>query len=190
MPSLNAAKPLSATNKMSDKEVRADAKLKNLPDEILDTLWRFRNPEEDGEKLTLEAILVQLKDERGIEVSISTLSEFYKWLRFKRRMESAQDRAQQAREEMLKDPTINADDIERVAQAVFTAETMEDGNVKGFVALAKLRIANKQLQIDERRIELLERKAAQADQAKTVSDDDALTAEEKATRMKQIFRMG
>ena len=173
-----------------EKEIRADAKLKNLPQEMLDVLWRYRNPEDDGEKLTLEAVLVEIKREHGIEVSLSTLSEFYKWLRFKRRIESAQQHAQQARLEMAKDPTINADDIERVAQAVFTAETMEEGNVKGFVALAKLRIASKQLQHDERRIELLEKKAAQADQARGVSDNDALSAEEKALRMKQIFRMG
>ena len=40
---------------------------------------------------------------------------------------------------------------------------------------------------DQRKVKLLEAKAQLADQAKAVTDDTALTDEEKLTRFKQIF---
>jgi len=43
---------------------------------------------------------------------------------------------------------------------------------------------------DDRKVALLEKKAAQADAAKGVSDDDKLSPEEKALRLKSIFGMG
>jgi hypothetical protein len=159
---------------MSDKEVRADAKLKNLPADVLDTLWRLRNPEEDGEKLTLEAVLVELKDTHGIEVSLSTLSEFYKWLRLKRGIESAKARAQQARYELAKSGELDLEAIEQVAQGVFTAEMTDAGNIKGFLALRKIQLLERKIKdderrtkIDERKIQLLEAKAARLDKAES-----------------------
>lgn len=150
---------------MSDKEIRADAKLKNLPEEALEDLWRFRNPEEGGEKLTLEAIAVEIPLRYGFTVSISTLSGFYAWLRLKRRMDSAAERAMQAKLELAKDPSVTPEDLERAAQTIFTAETLEDGNVKGYVQLARLGLQRKALDIDLRRLAILERKAKAADEA-------------------------
>jgi len=137
---------------MSDKEIRADAKLKNLPAEALEDLWLMRNPGEDGEKLTLEAIAVEVPLRFGFTCSVSSLSEFYKWLRLKKRMEAAQERALQTRLELAKDPSMTPEDLERAAQMVFTAETLEDGNVKGYVALAKLRLASSKQQIEREKI--------------------------------------
>lgn len=55
---------------------------------------------------------------------------------------------------------------------------------------AKLLLKKKELQLLERRIEHLEREAAKADQAKTVTTDPALSAEEKQARYRQIFGLG
>ncbi len=174
---------------MQDKEVRSDAKLKNLRPEMLETLWRLRYPEEDGEKLTLEAIAVALPKLVGFSASLSSLSDFFKWLRFKRRMEASAATAAQARLELAKDPNLDPADIERAAQAVFTAEMLEAGNVRAYVALAKLRLAGQQVDLDRRRIELLERKASQADQANEVVNSE-LGDGEARDRLKTIFRMG
>jgi hypothetical protein len=144
------------------KEIRADAKLKNLPQEILDTLWRFRNPEDDGEKLTLEAVLVELKNDQGIEVSLSTLSEFYKWLRFKRRMESGRRITDQVMEQMRRDPSMTVQQMHDAAQFVFTNATMDDDDPKTYIALAKLRLDAEKVKNDQRRIKLLEDNAASA----------------------------
>lgn len=159
--SRNAAKPYDATDAM-EKEVRADAKLKNLPGEVLDELWRFRNPEDDGEKLTLEAVLVELKNGYGIEVSISTLSEFYKWLRFKRRMESGRKITDQVMEQMKRDPSMTLERMHDAAQFVFTNATLDHDDPKTYLALAKLRLDAEKVKNDQRRIKLLEENAASA----------------------------
>lgn len=172
---------------MSDKEIRADAKLKNLPAEALEDLWRFRNPEEDGEKLTLEAICVEIPLRFGFTCSLSSLSEFYKWLRLKRRMDAATERASQARLELARDPNMTPDDLRRVGQMVFTAETIEDGNVKAYVELVKLQLQAQALEINQRKMALLEAKAAQADQAKDVLGS-TLTLEEQNRRLREILK--
>lgn len=146
-----------------DKEIRTDAKLKRLPARVLEELWRFRNPEEDGQALTYVEILAELKG-RGIESSLGALSEFYSWLRLKRRIDHATERAMQSRMELAKDSSVTPEDLERVAQCVFTAETIEGGDVKAFVALATLRLKQKQVMLDERRLKMLEAKAARYDE--------------------------
>ena len=157
---------------MNDKEIRADAILKNLSQEMLDVLWRYRNPEDDGKKFTLEEILVELKNNQGIEVSLSTLSEFYKWLRLKRGIAAAKERAEQARLELAQSGELDIDAIEQVAQGVFTAQMTDDGNVKAFLALREIKLLERQVAdkekrtaLDERKIKLLEDKARAFDQA-------------------------
>lgn len=144
------------------KDTRADAKLKNLSTEDLEFLWTMRNPSEGGEKVKLEDVRVYCRNDLGVEVSLSTLHEFYSWLTLKKRMERAELRAEQTKLEMLKAGSFNAEDMERVAQAVFTSECLEEGNVKAYVALANLRLKRMALDQDERRIKLLEENAASA----------------------------
>lgn len=164
-----------------DKEVRSDAKLKNLPQEMLETMWRLRNPEEDGQKLTFVEILVWLKEHAGIESSLGALSEFYSWLRLKRRIQNAAERATQVRMELAKDSSITPDDLERIAQTVFTAETIEGGDVEAFVKLATLRLNARRVDQDERRLRMLEEKAqrlqAAEDAIHAIQSDKTLTPE-------------
>jgi len=135
-----------------DKEIRSDAKLKNLPAEALEDLWRFRNPEEGGEKLTLEAIAVEIPLRYGFTVSLSTLSEFYAWLRLKRRMDAARERADQAKAELAKDPNVTLEELERVAQTVFTAEAIEAKDINGYVSLAKLRLQSEKHDLERAKL--------------------------------------
>ena len=67
---------------------------------------------------------------------------------------------------------------------------MENRDTLSWVRVKKTEQTDKALTHDDRRIALLERKAAERDQAAEVSNDETLSAEEKAARMKQIFRMG
>lgn len=164
-----------------EKQPRMDAKLKNLPEDALEVLWRFRNPEEGGEKLSYEAILGEIPLRFGFTSSLGALSEFYSWLRLKRRMEAAAERAEQVKIELARDGSLCAEDLERVAQTVFTAESLEGGNVKAFVALAKLRIAQKQVDHDSRRLAMLEAKERRLDEmeakAKELKAGGGLTPE-------------
>lgn len=170
-----------------DKEPRMDAKLKNLPAEALEDLWRFRYPEEGGTKLAYEEILVEIPLRFGVTSSLGALSEFYSWLRLKRRMEHAATRAEQVRMELAKDGSLTPEDLERVAQTVFTAEALEGGDIKAFVALGKLRIAQRQIHQDERRLAMLEAKAKAMDEAKDVLGTK-MSAEEQNRRLREILK--
>ena len=175
---------------MNDKEIRSDAKLKNLPPQALEDLWRFRNPEEDGEKLTLEAVAVQVQDLYGFSCSLSSLSEFYKWMRLKKRMDSAAERASQARLALAKDPGMTPDMLARVGQMVFTAETIEDGNVKAYVELVKLQLQAAKQDLELRKLKIIEAKAAQLDElqakAKEIKQGGGLSAETLEMLEKQL----
>lgn len=164
-----------------DKEIRADAKLKNLPPEILEELWRYRNPEDDGQKLTYVEVLAVLHSKHGISSSLGALSEFYSWLRLKLRIERAAERATQVRLELAKDSAITPDDLERIAQTVFTAEALEGKDVEGYVKLATLRLNRQRVNQDERKLSIIEAKARRLDEAEAaiqrISSNQDLTPE-------------
>lgn len=170
------------------KKPRADSKLKNLPDHIQEGFWLLLHPTDAEVKpYTLEDLGGEIYDKHQLSVSISTLSEWHSWYALKRRMEAAAARANQTSIELAKNSDLTPEDIERVAQTVFTAETLEAGNVKGYVALAKLRIASRALDHDARKLAILEAKAAKADKAEEVAKNASITSEEKQARMKEIF---
>ena len=170
-----------------EKEIRADAKLKNLHPEALEDLWLMRNPGEDGEKLTLEAIAAAMPALYGFSCSVSSLSEFYKWLRLKKRMESAAERSSQARLALANDPAMTPDMLARVGQMVFTAETIEDGNVKAYVELVKLQLQAAKQEMELRKLKIMEEKAALADAAKEVLTTK-LSPEEQNRRLREILK--
>lgn len=147
-----------------DKEIRSDAKLKNLPQEVLDQLWLYRYPiDPEQDKLPYIAILALLKNEHGISSSLGALSEFYSWMRMERKMAAARSRAEQARQLMARDPDATPEAIARVGQMAFTAEMVDDGNIRAFIALEKLRLQQRIADQDERKLKMLEAKAARLD---------------------------
>jgi len=189
---------------MSTIDPRADAKLQNLPEEALQDLWRFRHPEEDGEKLTLEAICAEVPRLYGFSVSISSLHSFYRWLEVKRRLDQRQDLANQLKLDLAKDPEVSEAQIRAAGQRLFMAEGILERDSKVFFDMVKigqaetklrqadtkLGIAKQAVKLDERRLALLEAKAALADKASAVTHDGKLTDAEKAAELKRIFQMG
>jgi len=185
------------------KLIRADAKLQNLPEEALQELWRYRHPEEGGTPMTLDAIAAALPERFGFSIALSSLSGFYRWLELKRRMEARECAAEQLKSELARDPSKSNEDIKRAGQRLFLTEGIIERDFKKFAGMvkmdtdtAKLKQADKKieiqkqgLRIDERKLAILEAKAAKADQASEVTNSD-LTEEEKAARIKQIFHMG
>lgn len=173
------------------KKPRADSKLKNLAEADQETLWLLMHPTDSTvTAYTLDAVQVHVLQEYSVEVALSTLSEWHSWYALKRRMEAAAERANQTSIELAKNSDLTPEDIERVAQTVFTAESLQYQDVKAYVALAKLRLASRALDHDARRLAVLEAKAQQADKATEITNNPQLTEEEKAARIKQIFRMG
>lgn len=172
-------------------------------------MWRFRHPEEGGEKLTLEAILVECPLRYGITVgSLDTLSRFYRWLGLCRRFQAKSNAIRQIQDEMAKDPDVSEEQIKKVGRRLFLTESVVDKDGKLFVDMVKIgqvdtTIAQRDKQLrqrdkeltqreklvaqSERRVAILEKKAAQADQAKDVANNGTMSAEEKQARMKEIF---
>ena len=109
-------------------DARADAKLIPMLEsdpELADAMWRFRHPEKGGKKLTFDAILVWLKNEWGVSVSLSTLHSSYRWLALKRRWDAAEAMAAQARRELAKDPEISDAALDQFSERVLKAEVAE-----------------------------------------------------------------
>jgi hypothetical protein len=174
------------------RKPRADAKVKNLPEEDQETLWLLVHPtDKETPPYTLEALAVHVLEEHGFEPALSSLSEWHSWYAQKRRTEKAMARASQAKLEWLNEnPEATPEDLERLGQMVFTAEALEGGNVKAFVSLMRENSRRKALEIDSRKLAILEKKAQERDEAKGVVDGEEMTEAEKVARLKQLFRMG
>ncbi len=123
------------------RDPRADAKLKNLPEAELRVLWEFRNPEQGGKKLKFAAIRAEIPLRYGVTVSGSTLSDFYDWLKVWKRWRDATAFAQQARSELAKDPTVPDEELDKFAERVLKIEAAVNKDVKGYVALRRMKIA-------------------------------------------------
>lgn len=180
---------------MNDKEIRADAKLKNLPEEELEAMWRYRNPEEGGEKLTLEAVCVEVPLRYGFTVSMSTLSTFYAWLRVQRRLSARALLSDQLKLELAQNPDVSEDQIQRAGQRLFMAEGIIEKDARVFADMVKigqadkklaqnekrLEQADKSLEMEARRVAMLETKAARLDameaKAKEVKAAGGMSAE-------------
>jgi hypothetical protein len=176
----------------STRKVNAHAKVKNLPEGDQETLWLLMHPTDSTvPPYTLEAALVHLQEEHGIECALSTLSEWHSWYALRKRMENAQARADQAKLEWLREnPDASPDELERLGQMVFTAESIEAGNIKGFVALMRERSKRKALEIDAAKLAILQRKADRLDEleakAKEIKQGGGLTPETLEVMEKQL----
>ncbi len=132
-----------------ERKVHSNSKIKSLPDADQETLWLLMHPSDDTvTPYTVEACMFYLQEEHGRSVASSTFYEWHAWYQFKLRMDSAAERAEQARLELAKDPRLTPEDLDRAAQTVFTAETLQNRDVKGYVALAKLGLAKTKQQLD------------------------------------------
>ncbi len=172
-------------------KVRSDAKLKNLSAEDQETLWLLMHPtDKETPGRTVEEMLVHIQEEHGFSVSLSTFYEWHSYYLQEQRMAKAAERAHQAKLQLAADPSISPEDLDRVAQTIFTAEMLETGNVKAYVALAKVGIARKALDHDARRIALLEAKAARMDalenKAKELKSRGGLSKETLAILEKEL----
>lgn len=165
-------------------------------------MWRFRHPEEGGEKLTLESILVEVPLRYGITVgSLDTLSRFYRWLGLRRRFQDKSNAIRQIQEEMSKDPSISEEQITKVGRRLFLTESVVDKDGKLFADMIRLgqtdtSLAQRDKQLkqrdaelrqrealvaqSERRVALLEAKAAFADEVKKAAANSTggITAEQ------------
>lgn len=124
-------------------DTRADAKLRDLPKADLLFLWSCRNPAPGEKRITFARIRAEILPRYGTTMSGSTLSDFYAWLKVWKRWEDAKEFAAQARMELAKDPLVSDEELDKFSDRVMKTEVAVNKDVKGYVAIRKLGLAEK-----------------------------------------------
>lgn len=181
---------------MSDKKPRSDSKLDTMPEsrvlELRDKLMANASHKD---------ILSWLAVECGVTVSGSALTSFFKrhcapLVRDKRRLAVLKSEA--LGDAMAKEPAKwDGAIVEKVKQRVFEFLDNDDAKPEELMLVVDaVTKANKdkrddaKAQLEREKFEEAKRKAQLADDAKRITGDQALSAEEKQARLKQIFGMG
>lgn len=169
------------------KKPRSDSKLDTLPEH---QLLQLRDGLLSGWKL--EDAKSWLIAECGVSSTLSSLSAFYKRhcapvLRERRQLAALKA---EAITEGIGLTDWDAASIERLRQTVFEFMANPDADIEATERLFKLLLKSRDQEVDRRKLTLLETKAALADKAAKVEGNDALTEEEKAAQIRQLFRMG
>lgn len=150
------------------------------------------------ENLSYDVALERLHLDFGVRSSRSALERFYRRTAQRRLLERIARNASEANEieaEFTKNPApVPQAVVKLVTQLAFEEITAGRAMDKEFIVkLTKLAVDSglkaKKLELDQRRIELLEAKAKQADEASKALGDSKMTEEEKQQRLRQIFGM-
>jgi hypothetical protein len=162
------------------------AKLLNLPQEKKDIIleWMLAGQ-------PYHAVRDLVKEQFGISSSISSFSTFYSEEAPKRLIErrlGALRLAQELAEEAQKRPSqFDSATIEALREKAFALAINPNAPAKDVKSLLMLLLKSRDQDLKERQVVLLEKKAAQADEAAKVVGDKELTPAERDQRMRQIF---
>lgn len=173
----------------SDRRPRSDSILMSLPDDRQRELFDFC----DGLRTEgLRAMREKLDAEKGVKVSLGTLSNWLNWYSLKSKMQSVAEMADDLARILKETPGIDLTDdgVMRAAQAYFEMRSMKENDSGLFVKMAKVRKGTAEIRLKERRLTLEEKKARQADDAKEVTKNSSLSPEEKEQRYREIFGLG
>lgn len=132
----------------------------------------------------------------GVSTSVGALTNFFQKHCVGFKHKRARDLAADVRKVFEADPDCDFGDLtlKKIEQRAFEEAFAKDADVADLQALTKILGDSRKLQLEwekldvqKRRIELLEKKAAQADAAGGVLGDSKLTPEEKQKRLEGIF---
>jgi hypothetical protein len=177
---------------MSTK-TRADSVLGTLPDDRQDQIADYARTH------TLDDTIVWLKAD-GVRISRNRLSVWLSSYTLRRAFTQAANSTSEFQEFLKAEfPDIDPAELDRRASLFFQAEAMKAGDADTYLNFATARskadlerakLAQRERVIDQndRRIALLEKKAAQADAAQQVLTEE-LSPDERLQRIRQIFGM-
>jgi hypothetical protein len=171
---------------------RSDSVLDSLPPNQKEALegWLFE------ENLSYQAAQKRLYQDFNVSSSRSALERFYSRVNQRRILAGIRENAGKAREieeEFQKNAAPVPQAVVKLVTDLAFGEITRGKNLdKDFVVkLTKLAVDSglkaKKLELDERRIELLETQARQAEEAKETLSSKTLTEEEQKTKLKEIF---
>jgi hypothetical protein len=146
------------------------------------------------ENLTYEEAQKRVLENFGVSTTRSALCRFYARFAAPWKYTQAAGEAESFAE--LMEGKYDEATIKRTKQLAFEALVSPQPDVKSAKALlkivgdsAKLTLQQQKLQLDSRKVAILEAKASLADQATKIANDQQLTEEEQAARMRALFRM-
>jgi len=150
------------------------------------------------ENLSYEKAQERLMADFNLHISTGALSDFYATECFSLRSSQAKHFAENIVSELTESGSnYDAATMALIKQKAFERAYARDGNVDELATLAKiigdsakLKLKERDQQLTERRIILLEAKAALADKATEIAGNEQLTEEEKGKRLRSLFGMG
>lgn len=153
---------------MAARKQRSDSTLKTLPEVVQEQLFALLRAKSYAEVRKIAA------EKWQVETSAASLSEFYRWYPVSRRLVAAASTADEVAKTLraLGDVKLDDDQVSRAAQAVFEAAAIREGDADTYIGLANIRLKREAGQRDSRRIALLEKRAALADEAEGVVKDN------------------
>ncbi|MBX3736730.1 MAG: hypothetical protein KF715_08580 [Candidatus Didemnitutus sp.] len=179
--------------KQPSKKARSDAgiKGKQLTDSQKAEVAAWLIDENLGYKEARERIAERF----GVFVkSDSTVSEFYH--SFALPWKYARSKGVADEFEKLAEGKFEEAALKRMKQLFFETASAPGADLKSLKTFAKilgdshkLTLAQSRLELDKRKVKLLEAKASLADQATAIANDKQLSEEEQGARMRALFRM-
>jgi hypothetical protein len=176
----------------NSKKSRSDATLKVLPPARQSDIAEYARTHSLAETVKWLAA-------DGVKTSNASLSDFLSWYAL-----SAQFRADEVTTQTLLDqlkaevPGLTDAQLDELGQRTFSLLAIRNQDADTFVNVrsamtraqlekAKLTLREKKLSQDERKIVLMEKKAAQADAAKGILENKELSQAQREARMREVF---
>ena len=121
---------------------RSDSILKNLPEERQDAIAEWcREPKTEECPGGLQHAREMLASD-GLKVSLRAVSEFFAWYRMRSTLRGIDAKAANYEELFKKEcPEATLEQIAKIGQSIFTMEASTYGDVKTFIELESLRLA-------------------------------------------------
>jgi hypothetical protein len=164
------------------RKPRADSVLKTLPDALQENLFQQLRHN------TLEKVQAWLAEKHEVKTSTAALSTFWAWYQSSSLKPAAAFADSLAKQiEKMPELALKAEQATAITQTVFELQAAQDRDPKLFLALGNARLKREKLKLDERKVRILEAKAALADKAQEVADNKSLTEAEQLQRYRQIF---
>ena len=163
------------------RKPNSNAVLKTLPDERQATIAQYARDH------SLEETVKWLIED-GLETSTGALSNFLSWYSLQQQLARNASTVETLLADYVKtDPKLPPEKIQAMGQAFFSAMCLAQQDPDAWVLVQRLNLQRSALALDERRISLLEKKAAQSEATEKVLDDKKLSPEERALRIKEIY---
>jgi hypothetical protein len=129
---------------------RADAKLKTLPPEIQEAIFKLL------QRASYAKAVGMIRQQFDVETSPAGLSAFFSWYPFSRRLEQHATLADQIKQQIAANPALglDAEKVTAIAQIAFEAQAVQEQDPTLYIGLRKLRQKDADLALQSKNQEL------------------------------------